>query len=564
MNGILEIWVEGPQLFQTISGWGFTILMEVFMKGTILLLFAAALGLALRRASAASRHLVWTLALGSVLALPFLALMLPAWNVPMFASSPFTGGNAQMRTKGDSPASQLDSQFVLSSEGQPPASQPWAGWVLITWAIGSTLFLARMAVGEVRVKRLAGRSQPFRADLANSVLENGCRSLRIARGVALRVNPDIGVPFTRGILHPAIFLPEQARQWQREQLEFVLAHELAHVYRHDCLTQIPAQLACALFWFHPLVWLAAFQVRKERERACDDMVLNLGHPAADYAEFLVMLGRSLRRFTPAWSTSIAMAQSSQLEVRMKALLDPKINHEPMGARRALFAAILTLALLVPAAAIHATAKNETAKNNTGSISGTVREPGKGGVPGASVDLINLTTLKGISVTTGVDGSFEFLDVPIGGYRLEIAKTGFTSTNTQRFELFPSHNIIVVVVIRQSAEGAPPGAGRAEGGGPQRIKIGGPVEEKKLVYSPPPHYPPLAKMARIQGTVKLDATIADDGKVKDLRVIGGHPLLVKAALDAVKNWRYQATLLNGNPVEVETTVTVNFTLAQQSH
>jgi TonB family protein len=563
MTGILEIWVQVSQLFQAVSGWGLTILLEAFVKGTILLLFAGALALALRRASAATRHLVWTLALGSVLALPLFGLILPAWNVPMFSSFPYAGENAQRRGREDFPASQLDSQFALSSEDQAPASRPWAGWVLLSWAIGSTLFMARMAVGEIRVRRLASRSQPFRADLANSVLENGSRSLRIAHPVGLRVSPEIDVPFTRGIFHPAIFLPEQAMQWQREELEFVLAHELAHVCRHDCLTQIPAQVACALFWFHPLVWLAAFQMRKERERACDDMVLNLGHPAADYAEFLVMLGRSLRRLTAAWSTSIAMAQSSQLEVRMKALLDANMNHKPLAARRALFGVLLTFALLLPAAAIHATAKNEMAKDEKGSISGTVREPSKGGVPSASVDLINLTTLKKISITTSEDGSFEFSDIPVGAYRLEIAKTGFTATNTQPFELLPSRNIIVVVVIRHSAAGAPPGPGHAEGGTPQRIRIGGPVEEKKLVYSPSPQYPPLAKMAGIEGTVKLDATIAEDGKVKDLRVISGHPLLVKAALDAVKNWRYRATLLNGDPVEVETTVTVNFTLAQQS-
>ncbi len=95
--------------------------------------------------------------------------------------------------------------------------------------------------------------------------------------------------------------------------------------------------------------------------------------------------------------------------------------------------------------------------------------------------------------------------------------------------------------------------------PQRIRVGGQVEAAKLIYGPKPEYPPLAKMARIQGTVRLEALIAKDGTIKDLKVLNGHPLLVKAALSAVQQWRYQPTLLNGQPVEVETEIDVNFTL-----
>jgi periplasmic protein TonB len=96
--------------------------------------------------------------------------------------------------------------------------------------------------------------------------------------------------------------------------------------------------------------------------------------------------------------------------------------------------------------------------------------------------------------------------------------------------------------------------------PQRIRVGGQVENAKLIYHPNPEYPPLAKMARIQGTVRLEAIIAKDGTIQDLKVLSGHPLLVKSALDAVKQWRYQPTLLNGEPVEVVTEIDVNFTLA----
>ena len=96
--------------------------------------------------------------------------------------------------------------------------------------------------------------------------------------------------------------------------------------------------------------------------------------------------------------------------------------------------------------------------------------------------------------------------------------------------------------------------------PKRIRVGGSVQRANLIRQVRPVYPPLARQARIQGTVKLTAIIAKDGTIQKLEVLGGHPLLIPAALSAVKQWRYRPTLLNGQPVEVVTQVDVNFTLS----
>ena len=95
----------------------------------------------------------------------------------------------------------------------------------------------------------------------------------------------------------------------------------------------------------------------------------------------------------------------------------------------------------------------------------------------------------------------------------------------------------------------------------RTRVGGAVQAAKLVNRVQPIYPPLARQTRISGTVKLHAIIGKDGAVQQLQVVSGHPLLVQAALDAVKQWRYQPTLLNGEPVEVDTEIDVIFSLAQ---
>lgn len=96
---------------------------------------------------------------------------------------------------------------------------------------------------------------------------------------------------------------------------------------------------------------------------------------------------------------------------------------------------------------------------------------------------------------------------------------------------------------------------------KQIVVGGQVEAAKIIFQPPPEYPALAIMTRIQGTVRLEAAISRDGRVEDLKVLSGPPLLVKAAVEAVSRWRYQPTLLNGEPVEVLTTIDVNFRLGE---
>lgn len=97
--------------------------------------------------------------------------------------------------------------------------------------------------------------------------------------------------------------------------------------------------------------------------------------------------------------------------------------------------------------------------------------------------------------------------------------------------------------------------------PKQIRVGGNVQAAKLVRQPKPSYPPLAKQARIQGTVRFNAVIGKDGSIQNLQLVSGHPLLVPSAQEAVRQWVYQPTLLNNEPVEVVTQIDVNFTLSQ---
>jgi protein TonB len=96
--------------------------------------------------------------------------------------------------------------------------------------------------------------------------------------------------------------------------------------------------------------------------------------------------------------------------------------------------------------------------------------------------------------------------------------------------------------------------------PQRIRVGGNVEAASLINKVSPDYPPIAKTAHVSGTVMLHAIIGKDGGIRELQYVSGPPLLMKSAMDAVKEWRYKPTMLNGEAVEVDTTIDVIFSLA----
>lgn len=124
------------------------------------------------------------------------------------------------------------------------------------------------------------------------------------------------------------------------------------------------------------------------------------------------------------------------------------------------------------------------------------------------------------------------------------------------DLGTSDGVLTTLVTPIDVPPPPPSAP-----GVLRIHRGGEVESARIVFGPKPDYPPLARMARIQGSVHLEAVISRDGTIEHLAVISGPPLLVKAAMDTVARWRYQPTRLNGQPVEVVTDVVVNFVLAE---
>jgi hypothetical protein len=159
------------------------------------------------------------------------------------------------------------------------------------------------------------------------------------------------MPMVWGLFNPVLMLPASAALWPRARLQAVIMHELAHVRRRDALTQFIAEIARAVYWFNPLVWLAARRLYLEREHACDDVVLNAGTRASEYAGELLDLVKSLRPTRATAMAAIAMARPSQLKVRLHAVLDDARSRRSVTPQFVVGVVLGFLLFLLPLAAL---------------------------------------------------------------------------------------------------------------------------------------------------------------------------------------------------------------------
>ena len=361
-----------------------TALLVLLLK-TLLVFAAAGLCLlALRRASAAARHLVCLLALAALLILPGLSVALPGWQMlpaltPPAAPTPVisapvspptltpikpNSGGTGTEPVGVGPRAYpsvlpvAPSTAADATEPASPRPLPWPVLLLSVWTFGALLALARPLLGLWGIRQLSRLSIPV-TDLPALTLADECAAaLRLTCRPALR-QAAVPVPMTWGSRQPVVLLPESAAQWPEDRLRAVLLHEMAHIRRHDWLGHRLADCVCALYWFHPLVWLTARRLRAESEAACDDLVLASGFPAPDYARHLLEIARALPPVSIFPQAAIAMAQTSQVENRLKMILD-KTQSRRVLTRRVLITALgLGTVALVPLAALRPAAHAQT-------------------------------------------------------------------------------------------------------------------------------------------------------------------------------------------------------------
>jgi beta-lactamase regulating signal transducer with metallopeptidase domain len=335
---------------------------DTLAKATLLLGAAAVVTLAWR--AAAHRHLIWTLGLACTLVLPAARLFGPAWRVPVLpapapvadpAPSPAPRGSDHARTTVVEPLAST----ITSTTSTVVATPDAAGldrrlWLVAVWVAGMVLVLGAYLAGAWRVARIARRAYPIRSRDWLELQASIAAELGLRAPVRLLAAAGPTMPMTWGIVRPVVLLPADAGEWSAERRRDVLLHELAHVERRDCLTQLLAVCACAAYWFHPLVWVAAARLRVERERACDDRVLAGGAKPSDYAGHLLDIARTLRAASVTGLASVAMARPSQLGSRLLDVLDPARCRDAVSRRLAVPSALAAALVVLPLAVLRPT------------------------------------------------------------------------------------------------------------------------------------------------------------------------------------------------------------------
>jgi bla regulator protein blaR1 len=294
--------------------------IELLARTSAILMAGTVIAALLRRAAPSTRHLVWHFAILAVLATPLVAPFVPRIAVPGVPHVPgvpkgivlnavpgSNGSIAEPRTVGTQQNDALGTPETLGTFGTVMSigSLAVAAWFLFCWVLSG-----------VAVWR-GSKPAPERWLNEAKVI---AQRIGLKGPVHVRQTLTDGSPHVAGFFESVVMMPPAAMTWTMEARQAALVHELTHIKRHDRRTQAIAQLACAIYWFNPLVWYAAAGLARERERACDDEVLRFGAKPSAYATLLLDLARAPgSAWTPA--TALSMARPSAIEGRLLSILD---------------------------------------------------------------------------------------------------------------------------------------------------------------------------------------------------------------------------------------------------
>jgi beta-lactamase regulating signal transducer with metallopeptidase domain len=308
----------------------------LLLKGTLLwsgLLVAARL---LRSAHPADRHRVWTIGFAALLLLPILAPVLPSLDVPVSSSWVVPSGLEKTAT---TPSRTLaaGAAGAFPNVATPPISRnvteaalpapnvtrdvewtPVRSIAVGVWMVGALTAALLLLVSLIRVQRLTLTAVDLDDPAWQEALRATAGRLGVRRPIRLVAHERVRVPMAGGLWHPVIYLPRAADEWTADRRLVVLAHEIAHLAGRDPLRLIVARLAVALYWFHPLAWIAARQSGVDLEEACDAAVLDMGTRPSVYATLLLEFAESIQSRTPL--AALPIVQRSLLERRLMAIL----------------------------------------------------------------------------------------------------------------------------------------------------------------------------------------------------------------------------------------------------
>jgi hypothetical protein len=373
-----------------------------------------------------------------------------------------------------------------------------------------------------------------------------------------------------------VLLPADAPGWPLDRLRIVLGHELAHVRRGDWIVQMAAGLLRSAYWFNPLVWIACRQLRLESEHACDDAVLNLGVEGTAYASELVDIARACRSERPLFVPAAAIARPSSLERRVRAMLNARLNRDPITRSASLVAAVLLVAVAMLVAGFGASAQTAFA-----TVAGSIVDPIGLPISGATLRLTNAQSQSKYEIKSDPSGHYEFVGLPAGSYTLLFEYPGFATVKREGLALAGQpvqvNAVMQVGSIMETITVTGPYQGLPRVSPPNNFRqrprnelqadpcagspLGGCIRQPIKIKDVHPVYP-AASAGPGSHQVVLEGLIGADGFITGMQVVSADDQsLASAALDAVNGWEFLPTLLDGQPIETRIKVNVTFVTAK---
>jgi beta-lactamase regulating signal transducer with metallopeptidase domain len=549
-----------------------TLLLNTSIKVTLIVLVALAATRMLRRRSAAVRHFVLAAALACAAATPALRLVAPAWQAGMGAW--LTESRIQLI---DRPLLVLDST-TESTASVPRVQSPSvsraatvARWLGIIWAAGAAASLFVLLAGLGRLGWLASRAERVTGGPWARIAADMSRAGGLRRTPVLLQSPDAALLATWGFVRPKVMLPSDVSGWPEDRVRIVLAHELAHVRRGDWLVQMAAEVVRSLYWFNPLVWLACRRLRLESEQACDDAVLKMGVEGSAYATELVDLARAFKSQQEMFLPAAAIARSSSLERRVRAMLNVRLDREPITRPASVAAAALFVAVAVLVAGFGVSAQSFS------TVSGSIVDQFTRALPGVTLALSNPQNQSKYEIRSDRTGHYEFVGVPPGNYVLTAELPGFATLKREGVTLagqaFEQNITMQVGTLEETITVVDDGVQRPPQVNsvrerprvsPGRLStcgdtpLGGNIRPPTKTRDVRPVYPTGTPPA----TIELEARIGVDGFVTSVQPVGNvDPALANAAINAISGWEFTPTYLDCQPIEVRMKVHMRFAAAK---
>jgi beta-lactamase regulating signal transducer with metallopeptidase domain len=544
-----------------------TLLLNTSIKVTVIVLVALAATWALRRRSAAVRHFVLAAALLCAAATPALRFVAPAWQTALAA---------RLHTSSvqfiDRPLAVFDSIDPAAGAAAfvPAGTARWAAVaraLAAIWLAGTAISLLMLLAGLFRLARMAAHATPVTdgpwADTAAEMM----RTFALRRAPVLLQGSAPTLLATWGFAPARVMLPADAGGWPADRIRIVLGHELAHVRRHDWVVQIAADVLRGAYWFNPLVWLACRRLRLESEQACDDAVLTMGVEGETYATELVDLARRFKSQTEVFLPAAAMARPSSLERRVRAMLNVRLNRDPITRTASIAAVALLIAVTVIVAGFGASAQTFSA------VSGTLVDQFSRGLGDATVTLSNPKAQSKYEIKSDAGGRYEFVGLPPGTYVLVVQVPGFATVKREGIVLSGQpfqQNVTMrvgslqeTITVTNTPDTRPldtgaPRKSEYKPGSCTSTAAGGNIRPPAKIRDVRPIYPAGAK----GGQVTLEARIGEDGYVAQVEAAAdADPALAHAASTAVSQWQFTPTLLDCQPIDVTMHVNVTFVAAR---